>query len=170
MVTSPSRLWTFGCLTLALLIPSSVAEANKKKAQEGEAVFSPEAVEKKSPAALAAWLGYAGARIHFREEHGIPLPTGSESSTPSYEEEVFARDALASLWATLREGPEPDSYLETLTKVKEAGFLREYVHVFLVRQDSTKGGHTLRLTEFEEWRGLHLVDHKPETIAAIRAK
>jgi hypothetical protein len=86
----------------------------------------------------------------------------------SFEEEVAARDGCARVWRDLKaKDGNSDRYLDDLAAVQAAGFLREYTWAFF-RDPGWSVPEGLRLAEFDQWRQLHLQNHRPETRVVVR--
>ena len=86
----------------------------------------------------------------------------------TFAEEAAARYACARVWIELREFErrKPDVYLDQLIEVFKAGFMPEYTWVYF-RDPRWVQPAGLRLAEFESWRKINFVDHKPETRAWV---
>ena len=118
--------------------------------------------------ALAPWLAYAGSRVVWMEKTFFERNPGAAAYRYSFAEEVEARDWCAQVWRDLKaKDGRSDRYLDDLVAVQEAGFLREYTWVFL-RDAGWSAPEGLRLTEFDQWRRLHLPAHRPERRAIVR--
>lgn len=109
----------------------------------------------------AAWMGYG---VQFASE------VGSESA--GFEREVAARQALVEMWVELqaakpKRSRAPDAYLDELTAVYRAGFLREYVWVFLRELAWVAPQEPLSLERFTSWKAVNLKDHTPQTRARV---
>ena len=115
----------------------------------------------------APWLAYLLGRIEYRSKKNIaetyygPQPAG-------FEEEVWARDTATQVYVELRK-KERDldvPYFDDLVRVRAAGFLREYVWIYLNRSGwSDPGG--LRIKEFEAWQRVNLAGHRAVTYGGI---
>ncbi len=116
---------------------------------------------------VGAWLGYAAFRTKWREDHP-ELAAVAGPEPPGFEEEAQAREYLLELWNRI-DGSD-DRYLEALTLVHEAGYLREYVHHYLVRHPDWVDDPPARLAEFHRWRARNLASHEAITLAGIDCK
>jgi hypothetical protein len=115
----------------------------------------------------APWLGYLLARVQYRDKNNITESHYGVQPT-SFEEEVWARDAAGQIYIELRQ-KEPDLdvvYFNDLARVRVAGFIREYVWVFLYQASWPDPGN-LRVKEFEEWRRANLAGHRVVTYGAL---
>ena len=121
----------------------------------------------RSAVAQAAWLGYGTGLVHVFNADHLPLHPGIIE--PSFEQEAAARAFMVSVWvANLKDEREPlDPYLEDLRRVDQAGWLREYVWVFLHRPAWGSPSADLRLADFREWSALNLRDHSAQTLLGV---
>ncbi len=115
----------------------------------------------------ALWLGYLLARIQYRGQNNTIAPYyGTQPA--GFEEEVSARDTAGQIYVDLRQKERNlnVAYFNDLERVRAAGFIREYVWVYLNRGAwSDPGG--LRLTEFDQWRRANLAGHRAVTYGSI---
>lgn len=125
----------------------------------------------RDPTLGATWLLYALAKWKWASEH---LPPGSGrfngSTEASFEEEAFARGALADGWKMVKE-KHPDAvdrYLDDLLNVHEASFVREYVWKHLRRREWEPEPEGLRMKEFQLWKKGNLSHHRVKTMAVVR--
>jgi hypothetical protein len=121
----------------------------------------------RSAIAQAAWLGYGTAIAHISRK--INLPPQPPPIILPLEQEADARTVMVSVWKANRakEIQPLDQYLESLTRVSEAGFMKEYVWVYLQRQSSSSAALNLRLEEFEVWRAEDLQNHEIQTLVFV---
>jgi len=86
-----------------------------------------------TPEEGAAWFFYPLARSKFIDEHPELYEGQSGTVVPLFEEEYQGRWILADSCAhNLQQSQRPPStYLADLLRVHQAGFLREYVWLFL---------------------------------------
>src|SRR5262245_41826819 len=81
---------------------------------------------------MGAWVVYAGVKSMVRDgSYAENHPEARGKDTP-FDEECFARDALAEFWGV--QPPEvqsTDPYLQLLARVRDAGLVREYVWRYL---------------------------------------
>jgi hypothetical protein len=79
--------------------------------------------------------------------------------------EVLGRDMLVSGWVTAKaKNPDAtDKYLETLLAVKEAGFMKEYVWVYLKQPSWNDATPPANIDAFKKWASLNLIAHVVET-------
>jgi hypothetical protein len=86
----------------------------------------------------------------------------------SVEHEAKAREFMVSVWRRNQEPGVPDNtYLDELTMVSDAQYMREYVWVFLRNRNASFDPGDLKLREFEAWRAEHLPHHAPQTLVLI---
>ena len=114
----------------------------------------------------AAWMIYGlslGALRSKAMEAGEPIDR--------FGEEVEARSHLAEYWGGASAKPGKNEYLDALARVGHAGFMSEYVAVFLAEPGfelSAAQAGALRLGAFVKWmRDNHLGKHHGETHAGI---
>ena len=109
----------------------------------------------------------------FRVQHTDPTTDCSRTETivvPTFEQEVQARDATLKTYLSVQKrDPELDiPCFDDLSRVGDAGFLREYVWVYLQQKSWSQQPSDLRLSEFDTWRQSNLSDHKPQTQGAVK--
>lgn len=115
----------------------------------------------------AIWLAY----LMFRANYRGPAKECSARQTvvaPTFDEEVDARTKTVSTYRNLKARDlELDvRYFNELVLVDEAGFMREYVWLYL-RQPTWKEPPELKLADFEQWSRANLVGHRPQTQGSI---
>ena len=150
-----------------LLAPSAFGA---KKQASGLSVEVGEQALKADKVALAAWLGYAGARIKWRQDHNLPIDPAHNIVVAGYQEELEGRRMLVDMWHTLKKSsPEAhDSYIELLDQVLKAGYLKEYVHTYLVPNPDWATAPPDSLSAFDAWRTEHLPGHTAQTVLNIK--
>jgi len=118
----------------------------------------------------AAWAVYAGTKGLVRMGEYFELYPDRRGQNSEFDEETFARDALAEHWAQASTVDKPSApYLDFLHQVREAEFIREYVWKFLPKDDWAEPVH-LDLNGFNLWLEEHdASEHKPLTLASITA-
>lgn len=116
----------------------------------------------------AAWAVYAGTKALVRMGDYFTLRPEARSRNSPFDEEVYARDALAEHWATQTPAfQQTDPYLHLLVRIREAALLREYVWQYL-RDDAWPKPDGLDLRAFEAWAAVNgLTEHQPRTLASI---
>ena len=79
-----------------------------------------------------------------------------------FDREVFARSEAATIWKQLRKkgSVEADKDLDALWAVNDAGYMKEYLWVYLKRRSWQDPGN-LRLEAFRVWAKENLQQHKP---------
>lgn len=109
---------------------------------------------------LQSWVAYSLARSACQLEIGGPNP----ARVSDYGCEFSARQLMLDTWEeNLKEDPAiRHDYLDDLVRVREAGFLDEYVVRFHGEQ-SWQVPVEVNVTEFVAWQRTHLPGHKPET-------
>lgn len=117
----------------------------------------------------ALWLGYVGSRLEYRDKNKIPMPDRLGLVLPSLAEEEYSRGTALKILAELKEKDPALSapYWETLARVQQAGYLAEYLWTFHRQPNWAGVEEPKQLDAFAAWRKKHLVDHKPETRAAL---
>ena len=113
-----------------------------------------------------AWTVYGGAKSQFRDGSAPEAPPAGQG-TP-FDEEYFARDAVAEFWGLQpAEYQAHDLYFQLLARVRAAGLLREYVWRFLREPDWVEPPG-LDLGRLEVWlASAGIPEHQPLTLAAI---
>jgi hypothetical protein len=119
----------------------------------------------------AAWTTYAGTKVLMRTGQYFTMYPQLQGRNTPFDEEYFARDAMAEFWAA--QPPEKqriDPYLLLLARIRAAGFLREYVWTFL-REPAWPQPAGLEIQRFETWATQNrLADHKPPMLAFPSAR
>lgn len=77
---------------------------------------------------LPLWLAYLGERTVYREKHKLPSPHSGEI-IPTLEEEVLARRVAAGFFSVMKSARDP--YWDEVIRVEKAGFLKQYVWIYL---------------------------------------
>ncbi|MGE0084087.1 MAG: hypothetical protein AB7S75_06665 [Desulfococcaceae bacterium] len=116
----------------------------------------------------AAWTTYAGTKVLVRTGEYFEMHPERIGQPSSFDEECFARDALAEFWATYPDDLViTDDYLHSLVRIRNEGFIREYVWHFL-REDTWTEPEGIDLESFHEWMAENgLASHKPVTYAFV---
>jgi hypothetical protein len=164
-------------LGLSIALAACAAEKPIAPRADGAPHFGPDGKEAKlvvnwEQSALpqrdwAPWLAYLLGRIEYRSKKNIaetyygPQPAG-------FEEEVWARDTAAQVYVELRQKDRDLDvpYFDDLVRVRAAGFLREYVWIYLNRSGWRDPGG-LRIKEFEAWQRVNLAGHRAVTYGTI---
>jgi hypothetical protein len=108
------------------------------------------------------WLTYLGARSAYREQHKLSSPSSGEI-TPTFAEEVSARQAAVEFYSAMKAAGQTDPYWEAIAKVNAAGFMKEYAWVYLRRKEWPNSETPRKLTTFQNWTRVNLPNHKPQT-------
>ena len=119
-------------------------------------------------ALAAAWTAYGGTKWLVRDGKYAELYPETRGQTSPFEEQCFARDALAEFWAAQSADVQAiDPYLQLLVKLRAAGLMREYVWRFF-RTNGSPEPAGLDPQRLEAWMtGEGVIDHKPLTLALI---
>ena len=111
-------------------------------------------------AVLQSWVTYSLIRSTCK------LTVGGENPArvSTYGCELTAREHLLDAWQSKRAlgAPREDAYLDTLTTVRAAGYLEEYVAYYLGRSGWQLPADVDQ-DAFRDWRRAHLRGHKAET-------
>jgi hypothetical protein len=115
------------------------------------------------------WLAY----LMYRVAHATPIKDCTREPTvviPTFDEEFEARDATLKTYLRFRQRDAKYDlpYFNDLSRVSDAGFLREYVWVYLRQKSWSAEPSGLRLSEFETWQAENLKDHVPQSQGAIK--
>jgi hypothetical protein len=116
----------------------------------------------------AAWTTYAGTKVLLRMGEYVKLHPETAGHDSPFDEECYARDAMAEFWAVQPEEKRRlDPYLQLLADVRDAGFIREYVWQFL-RGPSWSQPADLRPDAFRTWAAENgLSEHRAPTLAFV---
>ncbi|MBN2029591.1 hypothetical protein JW824_05045 [bacterium] len=117
----------------------------------------------------AAWLGYLLARVGWLQENVNLDRIDVTSYQISFDEEAYAREAMAEIWNELKmDNPEnTDRYLDELVLIDENNFIREYIWIYLRKEHWEKMPDDLKLQEFLKWLSETLPEHKIETLGDL---
>ena len=116
--------------------------------------------------AQVAWYAYGAARVKYLHDHGVPIHLGP--IPPSFEEEVLARATMVRIYEANHDPILPsDPYLKNLAVVQNAGFMEEYVWVYLAQPTWGNPPSSLELKAFDQWRRRHLPRHEPLTLVGV---
>jgi len=121
--------------------------------------LAPRAYSDDSPV-LQSWVAYSLMKSTCQLELGGDNPARNSS----YGCEFTARQHLLNAWEAQRdEHPgASDAYLDSMLRVREAGFLDEYVvHYFGKKQWQVP--IEVQVNKFKTWQRKHLRRHKPQT-------
>jgi hypothetical protein len=121
-----------------------------------------------NPKAAAIWMAYLLFRCEYRLDHKAPLPASGEI-TPSFDEEVYARQSTAQTYRELKAKDKDlhDDYWETLSQIEAKGFMKPYVWVHLHRSSWSENEKPNNLDGFENWSRSALKNHRAETIGSL---
>jgi hypothetical protein len=121
----------------------------------------------RSQSAVTVWTAYLLERTAFRSKHNVPVPARGEVA-PSFDEEVFARSETVQIYRELKAKDRSfhDSYWETVSQIKKAGFTRAYVWIYLRRPNWPDKQQPSNLAEFTRWSSANLKNHQaPRSVA-----
>ncbi|HEY3320427.1 MAG TPA: hypothetical protein VGP72_08170 [Planctomycetota bacterium] len=116
----------------------------------------------------AAWTVYGGIKTMVRDgSFAKQFPEGCGRTSP-FDEEYFARDAMAEFWGTQPLTKQAsDAYLQWLVNVRNEGLIQEYVWQFLREQDWPQPSG-LNLERWEKWLlANRFTENKALTLAFI---
>ncbi len=104
----------------------------------------------------AGWLAYGMALTAWEP---VYLEDGS---LDYFKREVSARETAAQIWKELKQNDasKSDADLDILETISDAGFMDEYLWIYL-KDDQWKNPGTLELDKFSEWASKNLVNHNP---------
>ena len=150
-------------LLILALLPLAACNASiytKDGVTDGDTFYlAPRAWTDDDPA-LQSWVAYSLVKSACQLEVGGDSP----SRTSDYGCEFTAREHLLETWEEQRaeHTGASDPYLDTLLRVRRAGFLDEYtVHYFGNRRWTVPA--EVKVTDFRRWQRTHLRRHKPQT-------
>ena len=106
--------------------------------------------------ASAGWVAYGIALASWEPSY---LSNGKLNY---FDREVFARMEAAKIWKQLREkeSVKANKDLDDLSTINDAGYMQEYVWVYLKRRSWRDPGN-LKLKEFRVWAQENLQQHQP---------
>jgi len=146
--------------SLSVLVACNGEIYTRDGVTDGDAFYlAPVAVVSDDPA-MQAWVSYSLMKSVCQLEIGGENPARANS----FKCEFTARNNLVNTWQerVRQDHRLSDAYLDTLTAVRDAGFLAEYtVHYFGDEDWMPPDG--LRVIEFERWRKTNLRRHRPGT-------
>lgn len=118
----------------------------------------------------AAWLAYAAVGAQWIQEEYLKQNPDESVYRYSFTEEWKARETLVEVWSEFKEkNPRlRNAYLTALAQIKKAGFLREYVWVYLNSREWTSAPEDLNLDGFEKFRKNSLRSHQAQTLTIAR--
>jgi len=169
--TRPGRRARPGLALLSILALAGCGIYTLGGPGHGDRFVVPPGAATNPDAVVQSWVAYSLARSTCQLEHGGDAP----SHHRSFECELGPREVLVERWAGRdarrnpdAEGapappPQQDEYLDLLVRVRDAGFLAEYVWHYL-REPGWKEPEGLRHSAFEAWRAREgLRWHRPRT-------
>ena len=112
------------------------------------------------------WLGYLMARAVYVQDHKAEYSGEIGVVKAHFSEEVSARTKAATMYDELgRNGH--IHYFDDLLKVKKAGYMKEYVWVYLRQPAWTPDEEPKNLSAFSSWAQKNIPDHQIETGGSI---
>jgi hypothetical protein len=160
---------------LGRALPRSAAEVQQARARaasqqniEVQIVWDPAT----PPEEQKIWVTYLFTRAAFAAKHRDEGEVSLGEWEASFEEEVRARTVAVNTFRTLKAQDETlsSAYFNDLSRVLEAGFLREYVWRYLRNKSWLGMPPALDLRAFDEWRRTNLSNHVPVTRGRIAFK
>jgi hypothetical protein len=115
--------------------------------------------------AQAAWLAYGAGLAHIFNQ--TQCSWRASPDFPNVEQEADALAYMVSVWEVNKIDGSSDAYLEDLSQIAEARFLKEYVSTY---RRPPKPGVTqfgLNLLDFKVWRSANLANHKTKTLVIV---
>lgn len=124
----------------------------------------------KNPDELVAWVAYGSfLAVHVNESADVPRNPGAYEA--SFEEEVLAREHQVKSWREILRTKEMRYlYMDDLMRVKDAGFMREYVWRYYRKPMWGEPTVELKLDDFTRWARDQLSGHVPYSGASIEFK
>ena len=112
----------------------------------------------------AVWLAYIVTRQQYIKENPKKYLEVPGIIPAQFAEELDARTGMVTVWKDIRgnKNTSKNKYFDDLLKVKDAGFMKEYVWTFLKRESWEKP-EDLKLNQFEKWSKKNIPEHKVET-------
>jgi hypothetical protein len=113
----------------------------------------------------AGWLAYAASLGQWDDQND------NKNGINLYEREVYAREKAAIVWSELKQkqSDATEYDLDTMLKVKDAGFMREYVWYFLRKSDWSIPKE-LNLEGFNKWKEENIPNYQPTTKGSLTYK
>ena len=159
-VTYPVRMRILLVTGLLALAACNTSVYTKDGVTDGDTFYlAPRAWADDDPA-LQSWVAYSLVKSACQLEVGGNNPARNSD----YGCELTAREHLLDTWETQREehADAADPYLDTLRRVRRAGFLDEYtVHYF--GEPDWRVPAEVRVDDFHHWQRGNLERHRPQT-------
>ena len=163
-------------LTLTISFTTLTAFDFKANAQEDDAaleqvmsqvVLDETLLDDGNESVAAAWIGYALARLVWVRDNASSMENSSYRI--SFEEEVHGRESLVKIWEELKEKDPAlkNIYLDEALKIYKAGYLSEYVWLYLWEDTWKESPPEARVKEFIAWQDSNLPNHQAETLAGL---
>lgn len=147
-------------LPLLLLAACNSEIYTRDGVTDGDSFYlAPHALQDDDPV-LQSWVSYSLMKSTCQLDVGGDIP----ARVSDYGCELSARQHLLDTWEEQRPQHEgvTDAYLDALTGVRDAGFLREYTVHYFGRSDWHVPAE-LRADDFQRWQQKNLRRHKPKT-------
>ena len=126
---------------------------------DGDTFYLAERALSDTDPVLQSWVSYSLARSTCQLQIGGDNPARESS----FECELTARRLLLDTWLEQKaENPMlQDDYLDELSSIQAAGYLREYVARYF-RKRHWESPRDLDMSAFKKWRRTNLPGHKPQ--------
>ena len=145
---------------LALLAGCNTSIYTKDGVTDGDTFYlAPRAYSDDDPV-LQSWVAYSLIKSTCQLELGGDNPARNSD----YGCELTARQHLLDTWLEQRSAhpAAADGYLDTLLRVRDAGYLDEYT-VYHFGRRHWQVPAEVRVTGFRRWQRQHLPGHRPQT-------
>ena len=103
----------------------------------------------------------------YREKHKLSSPPSGEI-IPTFDEEVTALGVAASFYSVMK-APKV-SYWDAVMRVEKAGFLKQYVWIYLRYPSWPASKQPANLEAFGKWSADNLRNHKPQIRGKLMVK
>jgi len=158
-------------ITILVLISGSIASANQDDAglqQAMSQVLLAESLFEENDSVAAAWLGYALSRFNWVRDNA-PQTMNKYDYRKSFEEELQGRGSLVKIWQELKEKDSSlkNTYLDEALMIYEAGYLKEYVWLYLGDGTWKNPPAASRLKKFMRWQDKKIPNHQVQTLANL---
>ena len=118
----------------------------------------------------AAWTVFAGTKSMVRDDGYVELHPEARGRHSPFDEELFARDAMAECWGMLTCRSPRNGWVPQFASGRPAGGILGRIRVDDLRQDGWLEPKNLKMPAFEVWLRDHgLTDHQPLTLSEISA-
>ena len=147
-----------GYAALALLLGACNGEIYLRDGvTDGDTFYLAERALHDPDPVLQSWVSYSLTKSTCQLRNGGENP----ARATSFDCELTAREHLVETWSEVRAGTR-NEYLDQLQRVREAGYLGEYVWAY-TRERSWSAPAGLQMDAFTTWGREHLPRHEPRT-------